>query len=126
MGGLSEKKSTGMSLTGLDTQIGLPRDGFITENTARKAVLETVDALVAELDEFIHRIPPQVYEKVRVDGIYLTGGSAKIEGIRDYLTEKLGIPVREPQQFEYSIVNGLKKMMNDDELLQFANTPATR
>ena len=115
-----------MSLKGLDTQTGLPRDGFITENTVRKAILETADALAAELDEFIHRIPPQVYEKVSKDGIYLTGGSAKIQGLLEYLTEKIGIPVKETQQFEYSIVNGLKKMMHDEELLKFANTPVTR
>ncbi|MBR3397753.1 MAG: rod shape-determining protein [Lachnospiraceae bacterium] len=112
----------GVSVAGMDINTGLPRDGYITSDTIRSAVREKAADLALELEEMVHRIPPQVLEQVKTEGVYLTGGSARIRGLSDFLSERIKIPVILSELYEASTVFGLKEMMNSPVLKKHAKT----
>ena len=126
LGGFDEITVGGKQITGLDTQAGLPRDGFVTAHTVRTAIKEKTDDLISQLEEFIHRIPPQVLEKVKEEGIYLAGGSAGIEGLSGYLARALNMPVVVSEHLAFSTVNGMKMLLEKDQLKSLSRTPLVR
>ncbi len=118
--------STGVQVAGLDSQNGLPRDGFVTSRTINEAVKDQLREVILHLEDFIHRIPPQILESVKEEGIYLTGGSSRIPGIREFLMEALNVPMILSEEYEYSVVHGIAKMNSENELKNYARIPEIR
>lgn len=126
MGSIGEITPGGVQVTGLDTQAGLPRDGYVTAHTVSGAISERTKELVLLLEEFIHRIPPQVLEKVKEEGLYLSGGSSEISGLSGYLARELNIPVVVSDQHALSTVAGMKVLKEKDQLKELSRIPVVR
>lgn len=123
---LTGQSGGGVQIYGLDTLNGLPRDGFITARTVSEAVRVKLDELVLLLEDFIHRIPPQVLEYVKNEGIYVTGGSSAIPGMEEYLRQKLRLPVNVSDLYEYSTVKGIKEILGSVEYQSLPKAPVGR
>lgn len=107
---------------GIDTLSGLPREAVITSEEI-SAVIEAEVARGAEtVRSFLERIPPQIAGFVREEGIFLTGGTARIPGIGRYLSKVVGCPVRPSEDYELATVRGLEKVMKHKEFKQWAYT----
>lgn len=68
-------------------EVGHEREFFVAKN-----ITTAVSELVKELLRTLHSFRAQ--EKLVPEVIYLTGGSAAISGLTDYLQEALGVPVK--------------------------------
>ena len=118
-------KMKGMSVDGIDTDTGLPRNGYVTHAAVEKAVKQQLDKLIAELQVFLQRIPPQVRKTAMEEGIHLTGGSSRIAGLAGLFSEKLGFPVHLSSQYQFCTVNGLKEVILHSGANKLAYTPLT-
>jgi len=99
---------------------GLPGEAQVTSHEVYTAVKPAIDRIVANAISMLERIPPEMASNVRREGLYLTGGVANLRNIGKLLEMQLGIPVHTADSPEYSIVNGLKKIMSDPEYSKVA------
>ncbi len=107
---------------GIDTLSGLPREAIITSEEI-SAVVEREMAKGAEtVRNFLERTPPQIAGFIREEGIFLTGGTARIPGIGRYLSRMIECPVRLSEDYELCTVRGLEKVMKHRELKRWAYT----
>ncbi len=109
--GTKDPDFRGVTVSGIDTENGLPRTGFVTKTTGQRAVYECISAIIKGLNTFIERTPPQIRKTISEEGIYLTGGGARIPGIDRELSSALGYPIHLSSLYEYSTVSGLKEVI---------------
>ncbi len=126
LGSLGDIKPGGASVNGLDTMNGLPRDGYVSSNTVCASIRSVTDELIEALTDFIHRIPPQVLEIIKSEGICITGGTARTPGTQSYYAEKLGIPVVVSTDYENAAVTAIKKLLSDKVIRDYSYIPASR
>ena len=101
---------------GMDTISGMPREVIVSSTEINDAVLEHANIIAEGLGRFIGRVPPQIAEFVREEGIYLTGGSSKLKGIGDYLHKKTGVIINSPEDAALSTIKGLKDVIRQKRL----------
>ena len=81
-------------------------------------VLTTYIDKVAEYVKLvISRLPAEVSSAVMHGGIYLTGGLSGLDGIADYLEEKLGIRINQTEEGQLAAVIGGGAILSEDYLL---------
>ena len=114
----SEKRT----VTGIDTLSGLPRQEVITTELVNKAVTEEMEKGAEAMRTFLERTPPQVSGSILNEGIYLTGGTARIPGIERYLCRKIGCRINLGTDYEFSTVKGLEELMQHKELRKWAHS----
>lgn len=99
---------------------GLPGQVQVTSHEVYTAIKPAIDNTVANAISMLERIPPEMAANVRRDGVYLTGGVANLRNLGKLFEMQLGIPVHTAQEPEFSVVNGLKKIMSDKEYAKVA------
>ncbi len=116
----------GCKVQGIDTDSGLPRDGIVSSYNVSVSVADEVRRLLDELNHIMERIPPQIRDIIKNDGIYLTGGGARTKGIDSFIGALLNCPVAVSPHYELSTVYGLREIMNRDELQHWAYVPGKK
>ena len=123
---LNEVPQEGRRLNGMDLDRSLPGTCVVQAGMINAFVREQLLTLTEEIRRFLDRIPPQVLQAVKNEGIYLTGGSARIPGIGEFMQEQLGCAVHVSGEYELCTVNGLKQVITHSELQHWAFAPRPR
>ena len=110
------------SVFGMDTLSGLPREASVTSGTVCRAVRGQMSQLAEEIRIFLERTPPQIRESVNRDGIYLSGGTARIPYIDRYLKKHIGCNVNLPNYYEMCTIRGLEEIIRHKALHKWAYT----
>ncbi len=119
---LGESSGESRKVTGMDTVSGMPREKNISADLVCYAVEGEMCHLAGEINSFLNRMPPQVFSAVTSDGIYLSGGSARIPNIDRYLRRSIGCEVNRSSYYELCTVRGLEELIQSDSLKKWAYT----
>ena len=109
--GTQDLADKGVTAEGIDIDTGLPRSGFVTSGTVLNAVNRSLSEMTDGLLRFLERVPPQVRDVVAQEGIYLTGGSSHIRGIRKMLEEKLKMTIHLSSLYETCTISGIREVI---------------
>ena len=74
----------------------------------------------------LEKVPPELAKDVVYSGIYLTGGSAKLDKFADYITEITNIKVNIFENGEETVARGLGKVLSEDKFSRFGYAMKTR
>ncbi len=107
-------------ITGVDTLSGLPREDVVTTDLISLAVEAELHKGAEEMRSFLERTPPQIAKCIIDEGIYLTGGTARIPGIDRYLSRVIGCRINLSSDYEFSTVKGLEELIRHKELKKWA------
>lgn len=88
---------------------GLPQWVDITGEEMLEALLEPAMEIVQAVQNTLESTPPELMSDVYEDGMYLTGGSARLRGFATLLRKKTRIPVIESEEPENCVVTGAGK-----------------
>jgi rod shape-determining protein MreB len=80
-------------IRGRDLSAGLPRTVVISSEEVRGAIEEPVHAIVDAVKMALAETPPELGQDVLTRGIFLTGGSALLQGLDRRLSQETDIPV---------------------------------
>ena len=116
-GGKEERR-----VTGIDTLAGLPREEVITSDLVNRAVEAELRKGAEAMRTFLERTPPQLSGSIMNEGIYLTGGTARIPGIERYLCRMIGCRINLSRDYEFSTIKGLEELMQHKELRRWAHS----
>lgn len=82
-----------MSVKGRDLITGLPREVIVTDTDVREALANSIENLINATREVLETTPPEVLADIMQRGIYLAGGGALINGLRELIEIEVNIPV---------------------------------
>ena len=97
---------------GMDTVSGLPRDVVIRASTVNSAVISQVETVAEEINSFLKRVPPQISDTIKKEGIFISGGTSRLKHLEEYMTKYTGTRINISPDYELSTVNGLEKIIN--------------
>lgn len=107
-------------VAGRDLITGLPMQKNITVNVVRASVKESLAEVLEGIYTILDRTPPEVRKSIIKNGIILTGGVAETVGIDRYIGRTINLRTRCAPKPALSVVKGLKKIINSEELKTLA------
>lgn len=102
-----------IEISGINIVEKAPVKVCITKSNIREALQPPVRFIAKEIKHTIESSPPEVVSDIVENGIILTGGSALLEGMTDFLQAELKIPVKLAPDPLLSVVIGADKIQND-------------
>lgn len=119
---LGETIGENRGIVGIDTVTGIPREAHVSSDLISFAVEGKMCQLADEIRSFVERIPPQIRSCVTEEGIYLTGGSARIPNIDRYLRRSIGCQINLSSYYEMCTIRGLEEMIQSSLFKKWAYT----
>ena len=105
--------TTNLEVSGIDLGTKTPRTEVIFSNDIIVPVLSYFDDICDGLNHLINMCSPEVASDIAPNGIVLTGGVAKLPGLGDYITKKVGLPCFVPDEPELATALGGAKMLQN-------------
>ncbi len=87
------KKLQTFTLKGRNAMNGLPETTIMNSDEMIEALIESAIAIIKTVQATLEETPPELLADIFTDGIYLTGGSARLYGFSTLLSKKTKIPV---------------------------------
>lgn len=115
-----EAEDTAVMVAGRDLITGLPIRKPITLSLVRSALRDPLLDCVRAILSLIDRTPPEVRTAIHDNGIFLTGGLANMPGLETYIEKATGISTKTAPNPELCTIEGLKKIIQSNELSRFA------
>ena len=109
-----------MQICGRNMVVGLPQMLEITSAFVYEAIKEQLGIIMDAVKTILERTPPELGVDIIQNGIYLTGGSARIQKLGQLLEEKSGIRVVVDAEPELSVIRGIARVMVDKEFRSLA------
>jgi rod shape-determining protein MreB len=96
-----------VEVKGRDTITSLPSSTVISSSEIRQCLLPLASFIALKITDVISSLPPDLASDLVHNGLILTGGSALLGGLRDYLQNTLSIPVRIADEPSNAVIKGM-------------------
>ncbi len=96
---------------GRDMVEGLPKEATITSREIREVLLRCFDTIKSTLIATLEATPPELSGDLVENGIWVSGGGAKIRGLKEYFEEISGVPVHISEHPLTAVIDGTKKLL---------------
>ena len=106
------------SLRGRDATTGKPATVDVTAADIHNAIQPPLEALVESIRDAFENIPAELAEDILPQGIYLSGGGALLEGLRDRLSEILNLKVTVNDNPQDDVALGACLAASNERLMQ--------
>jgi rod shape-determining protein MreB len=107
-----------MYAKGLSSMNGLPTAVEINANEICEAISETTYQICAAVQSVLNKTPPELVGDIADDGIYLTGGTALLNGMDALLEEYTGIKVTRVENVMTCVAKGIGIALRNFDILQ--------
>jgi len=120
--GIFPRKDTPTSkiVSGRDLLTGVPCQKEIPMELVQNAMKGAMDEYVKVLKSMLDRTPPEVLSSIKNNGIFITGGAARLKGLAAYLGLHTEIKVRRAKDADINTVIGLEQIVLNPELKQLS------
>ncbi len=115
-----EPDGSSMQICGRNMVVGLPQMMEITSEFVYESIKEQLGIIMDAVKTILERTPPELGVDIIQNGIYLTGGSARIRNLDQLLQQKSGIRVTVDEEPEMSVAKGLARVMVDRDFRSLA------
>jgi rod shape-determining protein MreB len=115
---LPERMKETATLRGKDARTGKPATVEVTALDIHKAIMPPLENLLECIRDAFENIPAELAEDILPQGIYLSGGGAQLEGLRERLGEMLGMQVTVSDSPQDDAANGACIAASSDRLIQ--------
>jgi len=105
-----------MDVQGRDNLSGLPRTVTVSTSEVVEALQEVLDQILQVVKNVLADTPPELASDIIDRGIVLTGGSALLRNIDQYLTKYTGVPVYRSEAPMLAVATGAGRALSDPAL----------
>ncbi|MCR4716247.1 MAG: rod shape-determining protein [Lachnospiraceae bacterium] len=109
-----------INVMGRNIVTGLPKEVTVTSEHVYEAISEHMETILTVVKKTLERTPPEMSSDIKEHGIYLTGGSAKLSGLKDYLSKETMIKANVAKKPEDCVIKGLERIIEDSSLRSLA------
>lgn len=103
---------------GRDLNTGAPSSVAVYSGEIFEVITSYVDKILEYVTIVLSKLPAEVSSSVMRGGIFLSGGLFKMDGLSEYVEEKLGIPVNMPEEVQLAQVIGGGTILASDTMLE--------
>jgi len=103
------------AVMGRDLVSGLPKQVILEPTEIRKLLLDAFESIKATLIATLEATPPELAGDLVDNGIIVTGGGAKIKGIKEYFEDVTTVDVHVSNTPLTDVVDGTKKLLKMDK-----------
>ena len=103
-------------LRGRDVSTGKPSTVSVSRRDVHRAILPPLQALLENIREAFENTPPELAADILERGVYLSGGGARLEGLRERLGAFLNMPVHMGESPEDDVASGAGAVAADERL----------
>ncbi|HCM23066.1 MAG TPA: rod shape-determining protein [Ruminococcaceae bacterium] len=96
-------------IKGRDANTGLPAWVDVNSEELVAPLLDPAAEITHILQEMLEKTPPELLGDIYVDGIVMTGGSAKLYGLSQYIADKVKMPVHVAEDSDLCVALGAGK-----------------
>lgn len=82
-----------MSVRGRDIVTGLPKTIDISSKEVHDAIKEPLEKILDAVKATLENCPPELSGDIVDHGVVLTGGGSLLQGMKEWLTNELNVPV---------------------------------
>lgn len=108
----------GIEVKGRDIISGFPKAININPLQVYEAIKDYLNEILETIRISIQRVPPELWENIKEYGIVVTGGSAQIALLDEFLAEHIGINVVISKNSLDDVAKGLLVLLSDNEKLK--------
>ena len=102
-----------ITVKGRHAGTGLPQAVTVAGQAVIDAASSVLDPIASAIFDVIYDAPPDIMGDVLENGIILTGGAARLDGLADALAARMGFAVRIADQPDEAVVRGLVTIMSN-------------
>ena len=95
---------------------GKPSTVSVSRRDVHRAILPPLQALLENIREAFENTPPELAADILERGVYLSGGGARLEGLRERLGAFLNMPVHMGESPEDDVASGAGAVAADERL----------
>ncbi len=106
IGSLLEDDNKTMLVEGSDLSTGAPLSKVVSSMRLDGVIKLYIDKIIEYAVLVLNKLPAEVSSSVVRNGIYLSGGLIKLDGIADYVQGKLNLQVNVPEEPQFAQVLG--------------------
>lgn len=107
-----------VTLRGRDARTGRPAIAQINALDIQRAILPPLDILLETIREAFENTPAELAEDIIKNGVRLSGGGALLDGLRERLSELLGLNVTVGEDPQDEVALGACMAAADDKIFQ--------
>lgn len=109
-----------MDICGRNLVTGLPSEITVTGECVHEALAELFQSIVDSIKIILERAPPEISSDIYKSGLYLTGGSSRIQNLGQFIYDELGLKVNLCEEPESTVIMGLGAVIEDPQLAKLA------
>lgn len=114
-----------LEIKGRSLVTGLPQRLTVSTEDLYEAVLPLAEQIAVAAHQVLERTPPELSGDIYSDGIIITGGGANLNGMAEYLSEKLKVKVVPAEDPINCVALGTSKCLEIGEELESGFVDAT-
>ncbi|MCR4566641.1 MAG: rod shape-determining protein [Pseudobutyrivibrio sp.] len=122
MKGLGEK----LTVVGRDVVSGLPIEMEIDSDVIYNAMKPDLESFCTNVRLILEKVPPELARDIVHSGIYLTGGTSKLNQLAELFKDFTKIRVNDCEDPEEACVRGLGQILSDSKYKKYAYNMRTR
>ncbi len=112
----SESKES--PIRGRDLISGLPKEIYITDDEARKAISRSIKVIINNVKSAVEESPPELVGEIMQKGIILAGGGGLIGGLDKLISEQTEMPVHKMEDPLTAVVRGIGMVLENLDSLK--------
>ncbi len=111
-------ESKELPIRGRDLISGLPKEVYITDDEARKAISRSIKIIINNIKSAVEESPPELVGEIMQKGIILAGGGGLIRGLDKLISEQTEMPVHKMEDPLTAVVRGIGMVLEDLDSLK--------
>ena len=108
-----------MEIKGRSISNGMPKTININQEEIKNAISPQIDRIIEEIKRVLENTQPELSSDIVEKCIIITGGGALIDGISEYIEEKIKIPVFIAEEPLKCVAEGCGLMLNNPKYLDY-------
>lgn len=114
---LFDHDSSNISLTGKNTITNEKSELKLTAQDCKEAILDSVKTLCDTIEKLTLMMPKSVTNEIYQNGILLVGGSAKLNGMKEFIERRIKLKVLMPLNVDLATLEGGAKILQNKEII---------
>ena len=113
-----KSESKELPIRGRDLISGLPKEIYITDDEARKAISRSIKVIINNVKSAVEESPPELVGEIMQKGIILAGGGGLIRGLDKLISEQTEMPVHKMEDPLTAVVRGIGMVLENLDSLK--------
>jgi rod shape-determining protein MreB len=109
---VSNHHESSLAVKGRCVTKGIPREAYIRGSEVHEAISTSTARIVSAIREVLDEAPPDLSADLVETGIVLTGGSALLRNLDEFISRDCGLPVKAAQDPLSCVIRGLAYQLN--------------